>query len=353
MASPVAGLTAKRAGSMTVKFANPPSISAAASVVGPKEGEGPLSQYFDVVVDDPLFGESTPERAETRFLFEAAKLALDKARSTPQAVEYFLAGDLLDQIVSSSFAARKLGIPYLGLFGACATVAEGVSVGSMLIDGGFANKVLVATSSHYQTAERQFRYPIELNIQRKGTAQYTATGAGAVVLGASGDGPAVTHATVGKVVDFGIKDPNDFGAAMAPAAADTFVNHMRDLGRSPAHYDLILTGDLAQVGKALFQQLVSRQGYQVANNYDDCGAMLYEPSQEAGAGGSGCACSAVVACGYVVKSIIAGKFRRVLLISTGALLSPLTYQQGESIPAVAHAIVIEATDVVDEGDEAP
>lgn len=348
----MAGLTGKRVGMRTVKFANPPSILAAASVVGPKEGEGPLSQYFDVVVDDPMFGESTPERAETRFLFEAGRLALDKAKLAPQGVDYFLAGDLLDQIVSSSFAARRLGIPYVGLFGACATVAEGVSLGSMLLDGGFASKVLVATSSHYQSAERQFRYPIELNIQRKGTAQYTATGAGAAVLGAAGDGPVVTHATIGRVVDFGIKDPNDFGAAMAPAAVDTFVSHLRDLGRSPNDYDLVLTGDLAQVGKALFGELVARQGYQLGDNYDDCGVMLYEPRQETGVGGSGCACSAVVACGYVAKSMIAGKFRRVLLISTGALLSPLTYQQGESIPAIAHAIVIEAADVVDEGDGA-
>ncbi|MEW6227714.1 MAG: stage V sporulation protein AD [Bacillota bacterium] len=336
-------MAAKKVGRSTIEFTNPPIVVGTGTIVGPVEGKGPLGSDFDVVLPDHAYGERTPERSETKILEQAAKIAIERAKVEKKMVDCYIAGDLLNQIVSASYSARQLAIPYLGVYGACATSAVGLTLAGMIIDGGFADYVLVASSSHYQTAERQYRYPIEVNCQHKPTAQYTVTGAGAALLASSGSGPKVTGATIGTVIDLGLKDVNDMGSAMAPAAADTLLTHFSDTGRSTRDYDLILTGDLASVGSEMLKELVKDDGVELGNNYRDCGLMLFDTkSQKVGAGGSGCACSAVVTFGHVLKEMEKGVYKRVLLIATGALMSPLCCQQGESIPGVAHAVVIEA-----------
>lgn len=331
----------KRMGKQTLVFAQPSFILGAATVVGPKEGQGPLKDTFDLVIPDSLYGEKTWEKAESKMLQEAVNRAAAKCGQDVKTIDFFLAGDLLNQNIAANFAARQLNIPFLGMYGACSTMVESLIVGAILTDGQFANTVVAAVSSHYDTAERQFRSPTELGTQRSMTAQWTVTGAGAFVLGCAGSGPRITHATIGKVVDMGIKDPNDMGSAMAPAAADTLICHLQDTGRMVEDYDLILTGDLATYGKTMTQQMVENQGYTLGNKYSDCGNLIYDPSQDTHAGGSGCACSAVVVGGYVLKEIYAGRYQRVLIIGTGALMSPTSLQQGESIPGIAHAVVIE------------
>ncbi|MGE5588351.1 MAG: stage V sporulation protein AD [Clostridia bacterium] len=336
-------MAAKKLGKSTVQFTNPPVIVGTGTVVGPVEGKGPLASDFDVVLPDHAYGEKTPEKSETKILEQAAKIAIERAKIDKSMVDFYMAGDLLNQIISAGYSARQLSIPYFGLYGACSTCAMSLALAGMVIDGGFADYVLVACSSHYQTAERQYRYPVELNIQRKTTSQYTVTGAGAALLASSGTGQKVTGATVGKVVDLGLKDVHNMGGAMAPAAADTLLTHLADTGRSPGDYDLILTGDLASFGSEMLKELVKDNGVELGGNYRDCGLMLFDTkTQNVGAGGSGCACSAVVTFGHVLREMEKGTYRNVLLIATGALMSPLSCQQGESIPCIAHAVVIEA-----------
>jgi stage V sporulation protein AD len=333
----------KKLGKSTVGFANPPVIVGTGTVVGPVEGKGPLASDFDVVLPDHTYGEKTPEKSETKILEQAAKTAIERAKIDRNMVDFYMAGDLLNQIISAGYSARQLSIPYFGLYGACSTCAMSLALAGMVLDGGFADYVLVACSSHYQTAERQYRYPIELNVQRKTTSQYTVTGAGAALLASAGTGPKVTRATVGRVVDLGLKDVNNMGGAMAPAAADTLLTHLADTGLSPRDYDLILTGDLGSFGSEMLKELVKDNGVELGGNYVDCGLMLFDTrTQKVGAGGSGCACSAVVTFGHVLREMQRGTYKNVLLIATGALMSPLSCQQGESIPCVAHAVVIEA-----------
>lgn len=328
-------------GTRTFKFSLPPRILACSSVVGPKEGKGPLASYFDVSIPDDMYGEQTPEKAERKYLLDACNIAMGKAGAKPEDVNFYIAGDLLNQIIAASFTGVKLGIPYLGIYGACSTAAEGLIIAAVLVDGGFADKVLAATSSHYQTAERQYRYPIELNIKRKPTNQYTATAAGAALVHGGPQGIRITYATVGKVVDMGVSDANNMGAAMAPAAADTLYAHFTDTGRRPEDYDLIVTGDLSRVGKVLLQDLMEHRGVPMGNNYDDCGILLYGDDPSVAAGGSGCGCSAAVTYGYIVRLMTEGKLKRVVMCATGALLSPLSTQQGENIPCVAHCVSLE------------
>jgi stage V sporulation protein AD len=328
-------------GDQTYLFTNPPSLIGARSVVGPREAAGPLGQYFDLKINDPLFGERTAEKAERRFLVEACNATLEGTGVAGGDIDFLLAGDLLNQIISASFTARELKIPFLGLYGACSTVAEASALAGFLLDGGFGSNVLVGVSSHYQTAERQYRYPIELNLKHKLSAQYTVTGAGAFLYAKAGAGPYLTGVTVGKIVDYQIKDPNDMGAAMAPAAADTILQHLEDTGREPNYYDLILTGDLGKVGMQLTSALLEQCGVSLGSIYQDGGAMMFGGDPAQGAGGSGCACSAVITAGYVLKEMAAGKFKRALIVGTGSLHSPLTWQQGESIPGIAHAFVLE------------
>lgn len=331
----------KKNGLQTVWFQNPPVIISTASVVGAREGEGPLGKTFDKIVYDTYYGENTWEKAEKQMMMDAMKKALQKAGLQKQDIDFMLAGDLLNQIISSGFSARSMSIPFLGLYGACSTMYEGLALGAMLIDGGFAERVLIATSSHYNTAERQYRFPTELGMQRPMTAQWTVTGAGAALLAREGIGPVITHATIGKVVDMGVGDAQDMGSAMAPAAADTITRHLQDTGRKPDYYDLIITGDLGVFGKKLAEQLVRQNGYEIAGRFADCGVLIYHGSQDVHAGGSGCGCSAVVTCGYLMEQLRSGMYQRFMGIGTGVLLSPCSIQQGETIPGIGHAVVIE------------
>jgi len=256
-------------------------------------------------------------------------------------VDFMFGGDLLNQLISTSFAARDLEMPFFGLYGACSTMTESLGLGAMTIDGGFGKYVVATTSSHFSSAERQFRFPLELGNQRPITAQWTVTGAGAVLLANKGEGPRITHMTVGKIKDFGIIDANYMGAAMAPAAADTIVTHFNDTGFRPEDYDLIITGDLGRFGRELARELVQKAGFTLGDNFTDCGIEIFNSEeQDTHAGGSGCACSAVVFAGYLFKELRSMRMNRVLLISTGALFSPTSAQQGESIPSIAHAVTI-------------
>lgn len=329
-------------GTQTVKLYNPPSILTTASIVGPKEGEGPLKEYFDLVLAEDLYEEKTWEKAETKMTKEAIKMAMEKIKLTPEKIDYLFGGDLLNQIISSSFAARELKIPFFGLYGACSTMTESLSLGSMVIDGGYADYVIAATSSHFSSAERQYRFPLELGNQRPPTSQWTVTGAGAAILGSSGNGPYVTYVTTGRVLDFGVKDSNNMGAAMAPAAVDTIIRHFKDTGLGPKNYDLIITGDLGRVGKELAIKVAGENGYDLSGNFTDCGVEIYDlEKQDVHAGGSGCGCSAVTFCGYLYNEMKKGNLNKLLIISTGALLSPTSTLQGESIPSIAHAVAIE------------
>lgn len=329
-------------GEQTIAFGNPPIIAGYGNVVGPKEGDGLLKEYFDQILEDSLWGEETWEKAESKILNTAINLAIDNANVTKQDIRYIFAGDLLNQLMSSTFAIRDLNKPFFGLYGACSTMGESLILASMAVEGSYANYCVAATSSHFCGAEKQFRFPLELGSQRPMTATWTVTGSGAIVVGNQGTGPRVTHVTPGKIVDLGIKDAMNMGAAMAPAAADTLVTHFKDTGRSPADYDLIATGDLGVVGKELVQQLVQKEGYELSSNYTDCGIEIFDSKkQDTHAGGSGCGCSAVTLTGYILKEMAKGTFNRILFIPTGALLSPSSSFQGESIPGIAHAVVIE------------
>lgn len=335
------GLNLKRVGNQTVVFSTPPIILASYSVVGPMEGQGPLGTTFDEVWTDNIHGEKSWERAESKLLETTMQGALKQSGVTTDQVDYMLAGDLLNQIISSNFSARTMALPYIGLYGACSTMALSMAVGSMLIDGQFARHVLVGVSSHHETAERQYRLPTEQGMQRSMSAQWTVTGAGSVVLGQSGVGPRITAATIGRVLDYGEKDTGNMGAAMAPAVADTLLNHFKDLNRQPQDYDLIASGDLGTVGLALSQELLKRSGISSGPEFTDCGVLIYNPQQDVHAGGSGCACSAVVFAGDIMQRLKAGELKRVLLVGSGALHSPTSQQQGESIPGIGHAVVIE------------
>lgn len=335
-------MTIKRVGAQTVKLANPPSIISTASIVGPKEGEGPLKDYFDTILDDDLWGQESWEKSETKLQEETIKLAITKADLSLNDIQYLFSGDLLNQIITSSYAARQLSIPFFGLYGACSTMTESLSLGAMIIDGGFADKVVCATSSHFSTAERQYRFPLEYGSQRPFSSQWTVTGSGASVLSSSGSGPYITYITTGKIIDLGIKDANNMGAAMAPAAIDTISQHFKDTGYTPDDYDLIITGDLGLVGKKILLDLMKKEGYDLSEIYTDCGIKIFDGvEQDTHAGGSGCGCAAVVFNGYVYSEMLNNNLNRVLLIATGALHSPIITQQGESIPGIAHAVTID------------
>lgn len=339
-------------GKQTLLFTMKPRIVGSYAIVGEKEGKGPMAKWFDVILEDDTYGEKTWEKSESKMLKQAFLLALQKSGRNKAEIDAVLSGDLLNQLMSSSFMARDLAIPFLGLYGACSTMTESMILGSMMIDGGYATNILVGASSHYCTAERQFRMPLEHGNQRPPSAQWTATAAGGMVLSANDKGDLavnggqnvkelyVTHATVGKIIDTGIKDVNQMGAAMVPAAVDTIVRHLSDTGRSQDFYDLILTGDLGLIGKKIALDLLDGAGINVANTYDDCGAMMYDKKQDTHSGGSGCGCSAATFSGYVYREMRAGKIKNALLISTGALLSTISPQQGESIPGIAHAVAV-------------
>ena len=287
----------QKLGRSTFRLTNPPSALAYAAVGGKKEGEGPLARDFDLLCDDSSFGEQTWEKAESRLQKDAVNKALEKARLSSGDIDLIFAGDLLNQCVGSTYGLRDLEIPFLGLYGACSTMAESLAVASLFVDNGLAERAVAVTSSHFCSAERQFRFPLEYGGQRPPTAQWTATASGAVIVGAAAQAPFIREVSIGKITDLGITDANNMGAAMAPAAASTIETFLRDTGTGPEDYDLILTGDLGKVGKALLLDLLKRQGIDLSRNHDDCGLMLYDEEQDVHAGGSGCGCSASVLCG--------------------------------------------------------
>ena len=335
-------MSVKHMGKGSVKFSAPPIILAAASVVGPKEGEGPLASYFDKISDDMLFGQGTWEQAESEIVRQTIEKVVEKANLTMQDIDYIFAGDLLNQISGSTYGVRDFGCPYFGLFGACSAIGAGMSLGAMLIDGGFADHVVASASSHFCGTEKTFRFPLELGTQRPPTAAWTVTGDGALVLAGQGEGPAITAVTTGAVVDMGVTDANCMGAAMAPAAAEVIITHLRDLQLAPNHYDVIATGDLGSVGSALLLELMQQKGYDIADVHTDCGLLIFDrQTQNVDSGGSGCGCSAATFAGYFYKKLTDGAIQRMLLVPTGALHSVVTMQQGESIPAIAHAVAIE------------
>jgi stage V sporulation protein AD len=335
-------MAVKRLGMQTVKFKNPPSILSTYTIVGPKEGEGPLKQYFDMILEDDKWGQESFEKSEAKIQEETIKNAISNGGLTNQEINYLISGDLLNQIISSTYTARQLSIPYFGLYGACSTMTESLSLGAMLVDGGFADNVVCATSSHFSSAERQFRFPLEYGSQRNFSAQWTVTGGGATILTSYGSGPYITYVTTGKIIDMGIKDATNMGAAMAPAAVDTLLTHFKDTGYSPYDYDLIASGDLGRVGKAIVLDLMKKEGYDLSGIYTDCGAEIFDgEAQDTHAGGSGCGCAAVVLNGYIYKEMMKGTFKRILIMATGALHSTIMTQQGESIPGIAHAVTID------------
>ncbi|WP_139489241.1 stage V sporulation protein AD [Brevibacillus dissolubilis] len=333
--------TRNRLSRQTWQFTEDVRIQATATVVGPKEGEGPLGALFDRVYDDMYAGQDSWEKAERILMEDAVNIALEKARLKPDDIDQILAGDLLNQNITANFTAENLSIPLMGMYGACSTSMLTLSNAAALVNAGYANYIIAACSSHNATAERQYRYPTEYGGQKPPNAQWTVTGAGAAVVGIGGDGPRLTHATIGKVMDLGIKDPFDMGAAMAPAAVSTLMTHFEDTGLRPQDYDLIVTGDLASIGYAIAKDLLQKEGYDMDKVYNDCGLMVYHPDQEVFAGASGCASSATVTYSYIVDQLSKGLLKKVLVCATGALLSPVSYQQGDSIPCIAHAVAFE------------
>ena len=336
----------KRLGAQTVVLPSRPGILAWARTAGQKEKEGPYGEKFDSIIPDELNGQQSFEGAERAMLEETIIRCVQKANKAICDVQMLLCGDLLNQIISAGFAARNLGIPFYGLYGACSTMAESLSVGGMIADGGFADAMVCATCSHFCTAERQYRAPLELGNQRTPTAQWTVTGAGAVML-AGGEqakhaGAVLTHATCGRVIDLGISDANNMGAAMAPAGCDTLANHFRDMNRGFDDYDLVVTGDLGHLGRDLLIELLKERKITVREDkLFDCGCHIFDARQDAHSGGSGCGCAASMLCAHLLPEVASGRLKRILFMATGALLSPTTTMQGESIPGVAHAVVIE------------
>ena len=332
----------RRIGGHTIGFEEMPSIVGFASVAGKFESQGPLGKAFDKIIYDSYDGLDTYEQAESRFQSEAVTEALTKAKIKAEEVDCIFAGDLLNQCVGSSYGLIDFGIPYLGQYGACSTMAQGLIMASVFVESGAAKTAMCVTSSHFCSAERQYRFPLEYGGVRTPTAQWTVTGSGCCILANVGEGPRVTQVTTGKIIDKGITDIANMGAAMAPAAIDTLKAHFIDTGARPEDYDLILTGDLGVIGSDILVELMSDEGYDIAELHNDCGKMIFDiKEQDVHAGGSGCGCCASVLCGHIMKEIKRGVYDRVLVMATGALKNTMPVQQGESIPAIAHAVVIE------------
>lgn len=326
----------------TIRFYNKPSIIATATIAGPKEAEGNIGKYIEKKVNDDTLGEKTYEKAECKMLTYAIEHAIKNSGLKISDIGLLISGDLLNQIISSSFSARQFDIPFLGVYNACSTMSEAFAIGATFVDGGYYENVVAATGSHFSTAERQYRYPLELGCIRPPQSQWTVTGAGgAVISSLKGDFPKITFATFGKVTDYGVVDANNMGAAMAPAARRTLITHFEDTCRDPDYYDVILTGDLGALGSRILKHLMREKGYNIDKNHVDCGELIYNIDEREYQGGSGAGCSAVTFNSYFYKKLTEKKINRVLFIATGALLSTTSSQQGESIPSVAHAVAIE------------
>lgn len=341
-----------QAGKASIRFEHPPVILSAASVVGKKEGEGPLGTCFDRVETDPMFGKKTWEEAESAIQTEIAETAVKKSGLKKEDIRYLFGGDLLAQLIATSFGAMDMEIPMFGLYSACSTMGEALGLGAMTVHGGYADHVLATATSHFASAEKQFRFPLEYGNQRPYSATWTVTGGGAVVIGKNdGKYPAgmdlplaqIAGITTGKIVDMQIKDSMNMGAAMAMAAVDTILQNFRDLDVDETYYDKIITGDLGQVGRTILTDYLKQAGHDVESRYMDCGIEIFDAAaQDTHAGGSGCGCSASVLCGYILPRIRDGKWKRVLFLPTGALLSTVSFNEGQSVPGIAHASVIEA-----------
>lgn len=326
----------------TIQFKNKPRIKATYTVVGPKEKNSILGLNYDLKLNDDKFGESTYEKAECKMLSTAVRRVIKRAGLKEEDVGAILSGDLLNQIISANFMGRDFKTPFLGLYSACSTITESLILGSSLIDAGYLNNVICATGSHFATAERQYRYPLELGAVRPPQSQWTATGAGAYMLTSGETGyPAITYATIGRVVDYGVTDANNMGAAMAPAANSTLIRHFKATNTSPKDYDLIVTGDLGALGSRLLKHLANQSGYDLSKNHIDCGELIYNIDEENYQGGSGAGCGTVVMASYIYPKLKRKEVNKVLFAATGALLSTLSTQQGESIPSISHAIVLE------------
>lgn len=329
-------------GRQTWVFQSKPIIISSAAVGGPFEAQGLLANDFDILHEDTWLGQDSFEKAEEKLLEQACETAVNKGNVKKEDVQFFVSGDLLNQIISSSFAARTLGMAYLGVFGACSNSMESLALASAMVDSRAAEYVIAAASSHNASVEKQFRYPTEYGGQKPPTAQWTVTGAGAALVAQKGKGPRVTSATIGRVIDMGIKDPFNMGAAMAPAAVDTIETHFKDLNVKPTDYDLIATGDLGLVGHRIAGEMLNKDGLVIPDKiFTDCGLLIYSSQQQVFSGGSGCACSATVTYGHLLNRMRKGELKKILVVATGALLSPLSYQQKESIPCIAHAVSIE------------
>ncbi|WP_232699653.1 stage V sporulation protein AD [Brevibacillus daliensis] len=323
-------------------FPSKPTILSTGTIGGPFEAQGKIANDFDILHSDIWLGQDSFEKAEKVMLEEACNRAVEKAQLQKGDINYLITGDLMNQIISSSFAARTIGSPYLGVFGACSTSMEGLALAAQLIDSQSAKYVLTGTCSHNATAEKQYRYPTEYGSQKPPTAQWTVTGAAAAVVAPNGTGPKITSATIGRVVDMGLTDPFNMGAAMAPAAVDTIQSHFRDMRIGPDYYDLIATGDLGKVGHQIATKLLKKHGFSIREEaFTDCGLLIYDDHQEVLSGGSGCACCATVTYGHLLNRLLKGEWNRILVVATGALLSPISFQQNESIPCIAHAVAIE------------
>lgn len=335
-------VASKKRGKQTVVLDSGPSIVTVASITGPMEGQGLLGPYYDQVLEDNLCGHKSWEQCESYMQQQVVQMVLAKGIMSMDQVDCILGGDLLNQLMAVHFAMRDTERPFLGIYGACSTFAASAAVGAMFIDGGFFKNVVTCVSSHHDAAERQYRFPTELGVQRPPIAQWTVTGAGGMLLSSEVSGkPKIKAVTLGKIVDMGLKDPNAMGPAMAPAAEDTIFTHLQDLGRDITYYDQIYTGDLGAIGKELVIQLLGEKGISARPYYEDCGCMIYEEKQDAHAGASGCASSAIAFCASIYPAMLQKKLRRVLLVGTGSLHSTTSYQQKESIPCIAHAISIE------------
>ncbi len=326
----------------TVIFEDPPVITGSGAVVGRKEGEGPLKKYFDYVTEDDKFGEDSWEKAESRFIIESSRTAVRASGLKLSDVDFVFCGDLLNQCGGSNYAMRELKIPFFGLYGACSTMAEGLSLGAMTVGGGFAKNVLAVTSSHFCSSERQFREPLGYGSTRPPTSQWTVTGSGAAVISESGNGIKIRSVTTGRVIDLGSRDANNMGAAMAPAALDTMLSHFEASKKDFSDYDLVVTGDLGFFGSKLLRDMLEERGYKCGDKLSDCGMMIFDrDKQDVHCGGSGCGCSASVLCSYILEKMKEGVLKRVLFEATGALMSTTLSQQGESIPGIAHAVELE------------
>ena len=331
----------QKVGKQSIAFENGVYIDAMASIVGKKEGNGPLGHESDMIVEDPKFGEDNWDAAESKFQNETAKLVISKSGLAKESIRYIFAGDLLGQLIATTFGIAELGIPLFGLYGACSTMGESISLGAMTVAAGYADYVMALASSHFASAEKSFRFPLEYSNQRPYSATWTVTGCGSVIIGKDKGIAKIEGITTGKIVDYGIKDAMNMGACMAPAAADVIYNNLKDFHIEPDYYDKIITGDLGYVGQTILIDMLKERGIDISDRHYDCGVEIFDnDEQDTHSGGSGCGCSASVLCSYILKQLEKGYWKRILFVPTGALMSPISFNEGQSIPGIAHAVVL-------------